>query len=464
MIVRDEQENLRQLLPLLQSSGVEWVVVDTGSVDGTLDLLRASECRLVERPWDDDFAAARNAGLETATRRFILWLDADDRPDANFFAEVGRLAELPSAAWRFLVRSPTPGGDAELFRQIRLFPNRPELRFRGRIHEEVASSCERAGVPIQDAAAELLHQGYADPAERSRKSRRNLLLLEREAQEHPDDPHVLLQWGNALWQVGHLTAALEAYRGGMALPAQLRSGEAARALPTLMGRVLEELGHKFEAEAAYREGMREAPQLLQGPYRLARLLLHRGEWRQALELFMGLVEHRDGPGLLSEPVEAMQANSAAFAGLILLQSGRAREAWNYLLRARDSGLPLPLDPWVLVECAGLVGEPEEGRRMVARYGLQADDAQKQGWLDRLAARTLSTGPSAVPPAGPVDRLRWESAFAELTRAPSPGALEELAYCCKALGNVRFTLERLRQLLPQGEEWVLKLAARAPLPD
>ena len=35
--------------------------------------------RVVQAPWENDFAKARNAGLELATKRWILILDADER-------------------------------------------------------------------------------------------------------------------------------------------------------------------------------------------------------------------------------------------------------------------------------------------------------------------------------------------------------------------------------------------------
>ncbi len=58
----------------------ELCAVDTGSRDATVDLLEAAGARVVRRPWDDDFAAARNASLDLATGDWILFLDADERP------------------------------------------------------------------------------------------------------------------------------------------------------------------------------------------------------------------------------------------------------------------------------------------------------------------------------------------------------------------------------------------------
>ena len=55
----------------------EIVIADTGSTDRTRELAASFGARVVEFPWCDDFGAARNASLEQATGRWVLWLDAD---------------------------------------------------------------------------------------------------------------------------------------------------------------------------------------------------------------------------------------------------------------------------------------------------------------------------------------------------------------------------------------------------
>ena len=69
MIVRDEEENLRRCLKNVRGVFDEIVVVDTGSRDRTREVAGEFGGRVVEFPWCDDFAAARNAGLERASGR-----------------------------------------------------------------------------------------------------------------------------------------------------------------------------------------------------------------------------------------------------------------------------------------------------------------------------------------------------------------------------------------------------------
>ncbi len=78
MIVRDEEDVLGRCLASAQDLVDEIIVVDTGSVDSTKKIGKAFGARVLDFPWIDDFAAARNFSFAAATGDFCLWLDADD--------------------------------------------------------------------------------------------------------------------------------------------------------------------------------------------------------------------------------------------------------------------------------------------------------------------------------------------------------------------------------------------------
>src|SRR5579863_6345186 len=79
MIVRNEEKNLAACLRSVADLMDEIVVVDTGSTDRTRDVARRFRARVVDFPWIDNFAAARNESLRHATGNWIFWLDADER-------------------------------------------------------------------------------------------------------------------------------------------------------------------------------------------------------------------------------------------------------------------------------------------------------------------------------------------------------------------------------------------------
>ena len=78
MIVRDEEATIGRVL--FQTAGFcdEQIVVDTGSSDRTRSIAEAAGAKVLDFPWIDDFAAARNHALDAATGDWVLWLDADD--------------------------------------------------------------------------------------------------------------------------------------------------------------------------------------------------------------------------------------------------------------------------------------------------------------------------------------------------------------------------------------------------
>src|ERR1700733_15644588 len=91
MIVRDEERFLPGSLSSLRGKVDDVIIVDTGSVDDTLSIARTFGARIFHFQWNDDFAAARNRGLEEVTADWILYIDANerlhtpgDRPVAEF--------------------------------------------------------------------------------------------------------------------------------------------------------------------------------------------------------------------------------------------------------------------------------------------------------------------------------------------------------------------------------------------
>src|SRR3954469_3762561 len=83
MIVKNESKVIARCLKAARPLVDHWVIVDTGSTDGTQDLVRALlkdvPGELHERPWQD-FAHNRAEALELARGKadYLLVVDADD--------------------------------------------------------------------------------------------------------------------------------------------------------------------------------------------------------------------------------------------------------------------------------------------------------------------------------------------------------------------------------------------------
>lgn len=84
MIVRDEEELLGDALASLDGLVDRIELVDTGSVDRTIEIAREAGAVVSEIVWRDDFAWARNQAIERCRDAwFVLIVDADERVSAE---------------------------------------------------------------------------------------------------------------------------------------------------------------------------------------------------------------------------------------------------------------------------------------------------------------------------------------------------------------------------------------------
>lgn len=357
-IVRNEEGNVPALARCIPLDRVEWVVLDTGSGDATVHLLRKAGVEPASFAWCDDFSAARNASIARAKRGWILWLDADDRIEPGFWEGIERLLSGPRRAYRFIVRSPREDSRGECFRQIRLFPNGMGLAFEGRIHEQLGTSLRKLGLQATDSDLEILHTGYATARQREAKRLRNLELLSKERLEHPRDPTVAMEYGNCLYQGGDFAGAKSAYLAflpgadpGSCGPAP--SDEVLRHFPALVAECLSRLDDPAESEAWFDLARRWNPADLNPSYRLGKAALARGDLRAALELFHNVVDRPVSVGKVATDNATVRRNALAMVVVLetemfgAARAPRARECLRELLEP-GSG-ELPLDPRVPFE-------------------------------------------------------------------------------------------------------------------
>lgn len=78
LLFRDNVATLPALIESIRGKFDEVVACDTGSTDGSRALLEASGARIVDFPWIDDFAAARQFAFEQASGHWRCFLDSDD--------------------------------------------------------------------------------------------------------------------------------------------------------------------------------------------------------------------------------------------------------------------------------------------------------------------------------------------------------------------------------------------------
>lgn len=194
MIVKNEERNLPRCLRSVQGVVDEIIVVDTGSTDGTVRVAEEFGARVLHHAWNDDFAGARNVGLDVATGEWVLVLDADEelhQDDRHLLKEVCRNAAVEAYSMLHVNLMDTGGAlDAENSYDVTLWRHRPEYRYQGKLHEQIVTAiwAINPGCRVDYCQIRVVHYGYLSEAVRSQnKSERNLRLIRKLVAEHPDD-------------------------------------------------------------------------------------------------------------------------------------------------------------------------------------------------------------------------------------------------------------------------------------
>ncbi len=183
MIVKNEAHNLSRSLKPIHGYFDEIIVLDTGSTDDTKSLAQEYGAKVFDVPWRKDFSHARNQSIEKASGDWILWFDADNRMEIEDAKKIRGLLDDQLNKIFWCTEVVEPKGDQLI--QKRIFPNRPDIRFAGSIHEQLVHPEE--GIRYIWTDIKIYHWGYVDKSLMKEKTLRNLSLLRDEIQLHPDD-------------------------------------------------------------------------------------------------------------------------------------------------------------------------------------------------------------------------------------------------------------------------------------
>ncbi len=190
------------------------IVIDTGARDATLAVARevaGDKLLVVEFPWQDDFAAARNFALQAATEAGAKWavtVDTDERLVFDAGVDLRQLLARTRAS--VLLVGQTDGTYAKE-RIIRLPTG---MRWNGPTHEALEG--QRAGESEVCQGVHFRELGK-DAAAMRRKFERDAAVLAKHVQANPEVPRWHYYLGASLHDLLRYEEAIESYRACAAL-------------------------------------------------------------------------------------------------------------------------------------------------------------------------------------------------------------------------------------------------------
>ena len=311
MIVKDEEEMLPRSLAAIKPAVDEMIVVDTGSTDRTVEIAESFGATVLHHEWTGDFSAARNVSIEAAKGDWIVWLDADEVLVAD---DADELRKLVGQTWReafYLVETNFTGdiedGTAVTHNALRVFRNRPDYRFRGRLHEQMAHKLpgylpERIG----HTQVRVEHYGYLGVVrDKKDKARRNLELLERQSEEGVDTPYHKFNLGSEYLALGELGRACDLLVAAWKEMENEPKRTSFPYMPSLASRTviaLKETGRLDEAHAQADDGLEVFPGFTDLVFHQAGIARDRGDLAAAKRLFERCLEMGDAPAKYSATV------------------------------------------------------------------------------------------------------------------------------------------------------------------
>ena len=145
MIVKDEEMHIARCLESVAELVDEIIIVDTGSVDRTVELASNYTSKIYTYLWKDDFADARNYSFSKASMDYCMWMDADDilkDTDRDKFLQLKQTLSLDvdMVMMQYHTAFDEVGNPLFSYFRERWIRNCPRYKWIGAVHEVIPPS------------------------------------------------------------------------------------------------------------------------------------------------------------------------------------------------------------------------------------------------------------------------------------------------------------------------------------
>lgn len=212
MMVKNEERSLPRCLDSVRDLHPEIILVDTGSTDGTSEVAARHGAAIAAYDFSVvDFAAARNQALRRASGRWILVLDADETLHPSGIPAIEELIRRGENAGYYFARVNHHGSSSPPTTDyaVRLFPNRPDYRYRYRVHETIEGAILGGGGRLLRTGIRIDHDFAGDPGRRREKNLLYIAILNEEMAADPGDDSRLDFLAAEYHQLGMFAQAAE---------------------------------------------------------------------------------------------------------------------------------------------------------------------------------------------------------------------------------------------------------------
>ncbi len=143
-IVLNEEELIGDFIDYTKNIFDELVIVDGGSTDNTVDIIRSKGIEPFFNKWEHNFGAQRNFAIDKAKNNWCITLDPDERLISVAYNDVSfvlhNLIRMPYSSFRFYRANYIEGElKDDNDSQFRLFRKDRNIRYAGEIHEVLVS-------------------------------------------------------------------------------------------------------------------------------------------------------------------------------------------------------------------------------------------------------------------------------------------------------------------------------------
>lgn len=225
MIAKNEDNHIAECLKRLRPCKFEIIVVDTGSVDRTVELAEKYADRVYHFAWCEDFSAARNFSIQQASNDWVLVIDCDEYLENVNLADLEDALAANSRSVGMIVRNNPyiiQGVRSIMSERIGRLFNKNYCHYEGSVHEQVCTLDGREPKSFQIPLT-FYHEGYVTESDKRMRATRNLEMLLHDLELKGPSPYIYFQLGQNYISLSDTEKASYYYQKGLELDADPKS-------------------------------------------------------------------------------------------------------------------------------------------------------------------------------------------------------------------------------------------------